>query len=307
MIKMENDDVKATPVEIGPLSVPEVRIPDHLKEDIAKGISEANRLIEELEAGKVNFLVLPLWRSGVLAFEAVKGFRDKKGGEIDTKSHPICVGTEISSRFEEEADLDLIDYSLKVTPEVELPLEVIGDKRLEEYYSWLRKDETVRKIVQELTAKRPEEPEVVVIFDDFFYQGATLFLTAPTIARMAFPEAEIKVQSLVNNPAWIKDIVKASFPQIDGNQLEGKMAIELLSQIAKGYTDSEGLQPITPENIDRVLEEEGELIRAKNTTVTNPNPPHPKELLGKKFTKESLLKLHGDVLKALRQFGTSLD
>lgn len=202
----------------------EVIIPENVREEAKQNMEHVLEVLRGDPKDPTSLIVV-LERSGALAYEAVEAYAKARGISLP-KALRLNIGREISDKYQNKANTDLVDFGGRVGAGQELPLR---DADLDGYYDWLGENPEVRGIAQKLLVEsRGYDAKKVAVFDDTIFQGVTLGATAPWVVREAFPDAKIGGVYLFDNGSWLSDIARATYPNLGsgGEELAARQAMK---------------------------------------------------------------------------------
>lgn len=264
-------------------------------------------LVERTQRMAQADVVIPLQRSGSLAFELVRGCADALGLALPLVVH-LLIGREISYEFEYRKGMQLNDYAWRVGPDTPLPLRLEGEEYSETYYAWLaraarRKTSPVWRAIQRLReATEGLDIREAMIVDESVYQGPTLYMTAPFVVQRALPRAQIRTLELCN-ARLLHDLLDAHFPELKPYGGQNDAERSLLLTLLKGFVDDSGRLVALDE---RRVVRQGERLAQWCTYQNSPRPKSPAKTLAARYGWANLLSLHQMTLQALYQLGSSI-
>jgi hypothetical protein len=266
------------------------------------------RLVEHTRHLAWSDVVIPLQRTGSLAFNLVRGCADELGIILPPVVE-LLLGRETSSAFEERRGVHLDDYAWRVQQNTPLPLRMVGDESVEAYYAWLagaarRQTSPVWRAIERLrqAAEGLGPLAEAMIVDETVYQGVTLYMTAPFVVQRALPGTRIRALELCD-ANLLRDIVIAHFPEVKPYGAQSDAERLLLRLLIKGAIDDRGrLEPLDERSIARL----GARIARQCTSQGAPRPKNPASTLGARYGWANLLSLHEMAVRALYAYGRSL-
>jgi len=259
------------------------------------------RVVERTERIAQADLVIPLQRSGSLAYHVFRGCAEELGIALPPAVE-LLIGREISYDFEARHDTPLNDYDHWVGEKTPLPLRLQDNEALARYYAWLaraarRRSSPVWRAIQRLKEEAEDLGPVgeVMIVDESVYQGPTLYMTAPYVVQRALPGARIRALELCD-ATMLGEIVRANFPEAGPrNELPGPEA-SLLETLLKGAIDYRGrLEPLDEQTLLRV----GARYGGKGAR-------NPARTLAARYGLANLLTLHERTVHALHALGRGI-
>jgi hypothetical protein len=268
----------------------------------------ADHLVERTRHLAWSDVVIPLQRTGSLAFNLVRGCADELGIILPPVVE-LLVGREISGAFEDRRGVQLDDYAWSVHQNTPLPLHVAGDESVEAYYAWLtgaarRKTSPVWRAIQRLREAAGGLCPLgeAMIVDETVYQGVTLYVTAPFVVQHALPGVRIRALELCD-ANLLRDIVIAHFPEVKPYGAQSDAERLLLRTLIKGAIDDRGRLEMLDERSTARL---GARIARQCTYAGAPRPKNPFRTLAARYGLANLISLHEMTVRALYAYGRSL-